>query len=123
MWLFTRYGFFSAVCARTGDGRHNQPVDPERIMVRARCRDHLQALQGQFSQQLGGREILEFSQSDYAYRIFVPKAAWSQVLAALGDELDYDNFKAEVARFQQGQEPAYLAARHNVWAEMSRLQQ
>jgi len=27
MWIFTRYGFFSAVCARQGDGGHGQPVD------------------------------------------------------------------------------------------------
>jgi len=33
MWIFTRHGFFSAVCARQGDGKHGQPVDPDRIMV------------------------------------------------------------------------------------------
>jgi len=27
MWLFTRYGFFSAVSARQGGGSHGQPVD------------------------------------------------------------------------------------------------
>lgn len=36
MWLFTRYGFFSVVCARQGDGSHVMPVDPDRMMVRAR---------------------------------------------------------------------------------------
>ena len=35
MWIFTKHGFFSAVCARQGDGKHGQPVDPDRIMVRA----------------------------------------------------------------------------------------
>jgi len=38
MWIFTKYGFYSAVCARQGDGSHGQPVDPDRIMVRARVR-------------------------------------------------------------------------------------
>jgi len=38
MWLFTKHGFFSAVCARQGNGEHGQPVDPGRIMVRARGR-------------------------------------------------------------------------------------
>jgi hypothetical protein len=28
MWLFTKQGFFSAVCARQGSGMHGQPVDP-----------------------------------------------------------------------------------------------
>src|SRR5436305_641101 len=34
MWIFTKHGFFSAVCAREGDGSHGRPVDPDRIMVR-----------------------------------------------------------------------------------------
>ena len=44
MWIFTKYGFYSAVCARQGDGRHGQPVDPNRIMVRCRVRQHLETL-------------------------------------------------------------------------------
>ena len=35
MWIFTKHGFFSAVCARQGNGKHGQPIDLERIMVRA----------------------------------------------------------------------------------------
>jgi hypothetical protein len=27
MWLFTKYGFFSIVCARQGDGKQGQPID------------------------------------------------------------------------------------------------
>ncbi len=38
MWLFTKYGFFSVVCASQGDVRHGQPVDEARMMVRARAR-------------------------------------------------------------------------------------
>ena len=34
MWLFTKHGFYSAVCARQDNGRHGQPVDPDHIMVR-----------------------------------------------------------------------------------------
>jgi hypothetical protein len=49
MWLFTKYGFYSAVCARQGDGSHGQPVDPNRIMVRARMRQHLEALKERFN--------------------------------------------------------------------------
>jgi len=35
MWILTIYGFFSAVCARHGNGKHAQRVEPIRIMVRA----------------------------------------------------------------------------------------
>ena len=54
MWIFTKYGFYSAVCARQGDGSHGQPVDTNRIMVRARIRKHLETLLDQFSDLLDG---------------------------------------------------------------------
>ena len=44
MWIFTKHGFFSAVSARQGDGKHGEPVDIDCIMVRARIRGHLEAL-------------------------------------------------------------------------------
>lgn len=122
MWLFTKHGFYSAVCARQGDGGHSQPVDPNRIMVRARLRTHLEGLKDRFPNLLGECEIKEFVGTDYAYRLFVDKAVWTQVMAGLSDELDYDNFKSMVARFQ-GQDGAdYEHALHDVWSVMYRLQ-
>ncbi len=122
MWIFSRYGFFSAVSARQGDGAHGQPVDPERIMVRARVRGHLEALIEGFP-QLVGSAIKTFPATDYAYRIFVSKSVWSQVLAALGGDIDYDNFKSEVARFQGRGGGAYERALHDVWSVMYALQE
>jgi hypothetical protein len=52
MWIFTKHGFFSAVCARQGDGKHGQSVDPDRILVRARVRGHLDALKKRFPERL-----------------------------------------------------------------------
>ena len=71
MWIFTKHGFFSAVCARQGDGKHGQPVDPDRIMVRARVRGHLEALKKRFPDLLGECEIQESAGTDYAFRLFV----------------------------------------------------
>ncbi len=122
MWLFTRHGFFSVVCARQGDGGHGQPVDPNRIMVRARVRKHLDKLKRRFSNLLGDCEIKEFVGTDYAFRIFVDKSVWSQVMVRLGDELDYDNFKSEVGRFQERDGAAYESSLHEVWSVMYRLQ-
>jgi hypothetical protein len=122
MWLFTKYGFFSAVCARQGDGRRSQPVDPDRLMVRARVRRHLEDLKSRFPELLAGCEIKEFPGSDYAYRIFVDKVKWSQVLVGLNDELDYANFKSEVAEFQGREGAAYEHALHEVWSVMHQLQ-
>lgn len=122
MWLFTKHGFFSAVCARQGNGQHSQPVDPHRIMVRARLKSHLESLKKRFPDLLANCEIREFPGSDYAFRIFVDKPIWSQVLVGLNDELDYDNFKSEVADYQGKEGAAYEHALHEVWAVMNRLQ-
>ena len=65
----------------------------DRIMVRARIRGHLEALKKRFPDLLGECEIQESAGTDYAYRLFVPKSAWTQVVAGLAEETDYDNFK------------------------------
>jgi hypothetical protein len=123
MWIFTKHGFFSAVCARKGDGKHGRPVDPDRIMVRARLRSHLKALKEHLPDLLGDCEILESAETDYAYRLFVQKSAWAQVLARLAEETEYDNFKSEVARHQGKAGAAYERSLHEVWSVMHRLQQ
>jgi hypothetical protein len=100
MWIFTKHGFFSAVCARKGNGKHGQPVDRDRIMVRARVRGHLEALKKRFAGLLGQCDVQQSADTDYAYRLFVQEYVWAQVLAGLAEETDYDNFKSEVARYQ-----------------------
>ena len=122
MWLFTKHGFYSVVCARQGAGSHGQPVDPDRVMVRARIRSHLEALKERFSDVLADCEIKDFSGTDYAFRIFVDKLVWSQVLVGLNEEMNYDNFKSEVARHQGSEGAAYEHSLHEVWSVMNRLQ-
>ena len=122
MWLFTKYGFYSAVCARVGDGRQGQPVDADRIMVRARLRSHLEALKARFGDVLGDCNIKEYMGTDYAFRMFVGKKAWSDTVKALADEIDYDNFKSKVAAHQGDRGSAYERALHEVWSVMYSLQ-
>jgi hypothetical protein len=123
MWIFTKHGFFSAVCARQGDGKHGQPVDPNRIMVRARIRSHLEALKKRFPDLLGESEIQESAETDYAFRLFIQKSAWTQVAAGLAEETDYDNFKSDVARHQGKAGAAYQHSLHDVWSVMRKLQE
>ena len=123
MWIFTKYGFFSAVCARQGDGKLGQAIDPDRIMVRARVRGHLEALKKRFSDLLSQCDIYDFAGTDYAFRIFVDKEVWSLVLSELAEETDYDNFKSEVARYKDGDDTAYEHSLHEVWSVMQRLQE
>ena len=122
MWIFTKHGFFSAVCARQGNGNHSQPVDPDRIMVRARLQNHLEALKKQFPDLLRECEIQKSASTDYAFRLFVQKSAWTQVVAGLAQETDYDNFKSEVSRHQGKAGAAYERSLHDVWSVMNRLQ-
>ena len=122
MWIFTKHGFFSAVCARKGNGKHGQPVNPDRIMVRGRLRSHLEALKHRFPDLLGQCDIQENAGTDYAFRLFVQKSAWMQVVAGLAQETDYDNFKSEVARHQGRAGAAYEHSLHEVWSVMNRLQ-
>jgi len=123
MWVFTKYGFFSAVCARQGHGEYGQPVDTDRIMVRARVRTHLEGLRERFPELLEDCEILESAHTDYACRIFIAKSIWSEVLAALADETDYDNFKSAVGGNLGTGGAAYGHALHDVWTVMYRFQE
>jgi hypothetical protein len=122
MWIFTKHGFYSAVCARQGDGKHRRPVDPDRIMIRARVREHLEALMKRFPKLLGRCDIREFAGTEYAYRLFVDNPVWSQVLAGLAEATNYDNFKSEVAHHQGRAGAAYEHSLHEVWSDMNRLQ-
>jgi hypothetical protein len=122
MWIFSKHGFFSAVCAREGSGGHGNPVDPTRIMVRARVQSHLEALQSRFPELLGASEIKQFPGTDYAFRVFISKALWQSVLAALAEEIDYDNFKSEVARHRGALGSAYEPSLHEVWSVMYGIQ-
>ena len=122
MWIFTRHGFFSAVCARQGNGQQGQPIDPDRIMVRARVRGHLEALQKRFPGLLAQPEIREFAGTDYRFRIFMDKEVWSRVLAGLAEETNYKNFKSEVARHQGSAGAAYEDALGRIWSVMRGLQ-
>ena len=122
MWLFTRDGFFSVVCARQGDGAHGRSVDLSKVMVRALSHRHLEALKARHDQHLAACDIVEFPGSDYACRLFVDKATWTTVVADMADDIDYDNFKAAVGRHRPSADRASEAALHDVWQVMYDLQ-
>lgn len=122
MWLFTKYGFFSVVSARLGDGAYGNGVDVDRVMVRARDRRHLERLQERFCKELETTEIRESPSTDYRFRIFVSKSAWKVIAEQLADEINYDNFKSEVHRHTGHNDASYTAALHEVWSVMHRLQ-
>lgn len=108
MWLFTRNGFYSVVLAAPED---HQP--PSTLAVRARVRDDLEALCADKSLLI--TKIHETPHRDYPYRCYMLRAEFSKLLAKLGNEIDYSNFKDEVAE-RQGEARAHWYTR--VWAIM-----
>lgn len=122
MWLATRHGFFSLVCARQGDGAHHQPVDPELMMLRARSRDHIERLRQAFPALVGTAEVMESATADYPVRLLLPKADAMQLAAALVGEMAWDNFKSEAGRVH-GHGSAYVGCLHRVWSVMRDLDQ
>jgi hypothetical protein len=82
----------------------------------------LEALKERFPDILGECEIQESAGTDYAFRLFVEKSVWKQVLAGLAEETDYDNFKSEVAHHQGKAGATYKHSLHEVWSVMHRLQ-
>ena len=75
MWIFTRYGFYSVACAGRSDGS----VDKATLMVRARCKDHLEKLRDRFP-TIAEVEIVTMADRDYRYRIILPKAVWLPIV-------------------------------------------
>jgi hypothetical protein len=80
MWLCFNDAFVSAV---------QDKDDPDRLCVRARKREHLERL-------FPGHEILTPPTRDYAYRVFVSKKEFADLLATRIGDIDYTNFKNSV---------------------------
>ena len=106
MWLFTTQGFYSVVAHRE---------DPGTLIVRARTAEDIEALR----EQIPDIEPFEDAGADYRHRAYVSRAEWLAAVAQLTADIDYDNFKSEVAR-EQGHERARLYG--HVWGELLGLQ-
>ncbi len=113
----TKYGFFSVVCAREGDGGIGQRVDLTKVMVRARDKAHLKNLMERCPNWLHGHTIHESDNSDYPCRIFMQKNIWEMIVSDIIKEMDYDNFKSEVHRGELT-DPRYEDALMSTWGTM-----
>jgi hypothetical protein len=108
MWLMTPIGFFSL--SRQG----------EHIAVRARRRDHLEALLDRFPDLRGGDAgsayILATPKADYPYRIMADREKVASAVYSMILQMDWSNFKAEAERV--GGWNSYTDALHRVWQLM-----
>ena len=101
MWVFTNTGFVSAV------RKHDRP---NVITVRSRDRKSLEPLA-----EKANVEIKVSPYGDYPYRAFVDPAGFTEWVAEQANEIDYDNFKNQVAK-ARGYD--YTHALHDVWVAM-----
>lgn len=101
MWIFTDTGFISAV---------RKPWNKDKITVRARDKKSL----AEFVERYGAK-IDTTTHTDYPHRVVLEDADYKDWLVSKVDDLDYDNFKNQVAK-TRGKDFAHLLG--GVWGEM-----
>jgi len=101
MWIFTETGFVSAV---------RKPWAPDKITLRARDKKSLTEFVENY-----GVEIITSRDSDYPHRVVLEDADYKSWLLDKVDDLNYDNFKNQVAK-TRGKDYAHLLS--NVWGDM-----
>lgn len=83
MWVMTTRGFYSVVQHRD---------EPTNVMVRARCQEDIDAL----VELIPTAKPIETLNADYAWRVVVSQADWTQALVQMSLDVDYPNFKNAV---------------------------
>jgi hypothetical protein len=111
MWIFTPSGFLSVV----QDTRH-----PGALLVRARCREDIDAFADAVRQQQAGTRpaVQKTSTRDYRWRCTVSRAVFNRWLYEQGKAVNYPNFKARVHG-----EPDRDRAYGRVWQVMRDFQE
>ncbi len=106
MWLASKHGFYSIV-----------QKSPGQFHVRARVKQDLENLLGLLAWEI---EIYRWPGADYRFRIIIGEQHLHALLSALGQTLDYDNFKSKISSLPDQQKR--LHAYNTIWATMARLQ-
>jgi hypothetical protein len=107
MWLFTPFGFFSAV----------QKSRTNYLTIRARVASDLDRLRERYMPALAA--TVKGAGTDYLFRATISHAAFAEGLSRIAANITYDNFKDEVAR-QAGYERAKVYGK--VWSALLNLE-
>jgi hypothetical protein len=105
MWLLTSAGFYSVV---------QKPGETE-LCIRARVREDLERLR-EYMPTLSA--TVETRSGDYRYRAWVSREGLAEGVARIAREIDYANFKSEVA----GRDPVRGRIYGEVWGVLGQLQ-
>ena len=107
MWIFTTFGFFSVV------QKQGSPL----LTIRARVREDLDGLRDRYLPSLS--PTIAGAGTDYRYRATVSHEHLALAMAAIVRDIDYSNFKYEVARQQDRSREAVY---HKVWDALWQLE-
>ena len=108
MWLFTIIGFFSVV----------QKPGETQLTVRARVAADLDRLRERYLPTLSA--TVTNAGTDYPFRARASRKAFSEAMARMGEDIDYANFKNEVAKVS-GKGRAHIYS--GVWTQLLALEQ
>ena len=120
MWLIlSQVGFLSVVVPRN---QRTGEVEHDRLMIRARKREHLELLRSQHEVLMGVRILRSPNHADYRWRVLVPRRAFAEVMREIAERLDVTNVKsdAHVHEAETGRE--FVSAMHACHALFARLQ-
>ena len=90
MWIFSKHGFYSIVECQ---GLAADTAEPT-YLVRGRVRTDLESLK--LVAKLSGK-LVNKAGADYEWRIRIDTPELFRVMHALGESIDYPNFKAKIA--------------------------
>lgn len=108
MWLYTDIGFFSIV-QKDGAGT---------LTIRSRVRKDLEKLRAWLIINDESAPIVTSYDSDYRYRIIVPKDLAAEVVCQLVKSITYDNFKDRISSNDKLRAQIYS----KIWVETSDLE-
>lgn len=109
MWLFTRDGFFSIAATPF--------CKPGDVAIRCRRKEHITKL---IARHKLDAEILCVENSDYKYRIQIPRTLWAKVVEAEAQAIDYASFKDSLV--EAGADSDYLRAMFTTWGVLHKMQ-
>lgn len=112
MWIFTEMGFFSLTRSR---------VEPDMIQARARSLEDARALKLYIERTLDRvPKLIETPSADYIARVILTPSEAAVIMAAMVENIEYDNFKSHIGRTPQSDK---LPALHDIWHIMHEYQQ
>ncbi len=120
MWLqLPAIGHLSVVLAKKAPG--STEIDFERVMIRARKREHLDNLRRACA-TLRYCDIVETRGGDYRFRLIAKRADFADALFDLAMNLRYSNVKGEAQKHQAEVGTDFVDGLHRVWAIFGSMQ-